>query len=175
VPKEAWNPECLVPSVKHGGGSVLIWAAISWYCAGPIIALNGWITASDYMDILGNQVHAVVQMLFPDNEAVVQDDSSPIQSQKCSFLDWGAWICTLTSSSASTIARFNYHQFTVVSFREYGEKQIPSSIISQANIRFSTWRVVQYSPRDYSECMWICSKKDTNYYSKMVIQLRINK
>jgi len=174
VPKEAWNPECLVPSVKHGGGSVMIWVAISWYCAGPINALNGRITASGYIDILGNQVHAVVQMLFPDS-AVFQDDISPIHSQKCSFLDWGAWICTSTSSSANTIARFNYHQITVVSFREYSEKQIPSSIISQVNTRCSTWRVVPYSTRDYSERMWIYSKEDTNYYSKMVVQFHVNK
>jgi hypothetical protein len=72
VPKEVWNPECLVPTVKHGGGSVMIWAAISWYCAGPIITLNGRITASDCMDILGNQVHAMVQMMFPDNDAIFQ-------------------------------------------------------------------------------------------------------
>jgi hypothetical protein len=31
TPKEAYNPECLVPTVKHGGGSVMVWAAISWY------------------------------------------------------------------------------------------------------------------------------------------------
>jgi transposase len=29
TPKEAYNLECLVPTVKHGGGSVMIWAAIS--------------------------------------------------------------------------------------------------------------------------------------------------
>jgi len=40
--------------VKRGGGSVMIWAAVSWYCAGPIIALNGRITASDYVDSLSN-------------------------------------------------------------------------------------------------------------------------
>ena len=68
--QEAYNPECLVPNVKHGGGSVIISAAISWYSAGPIITLNGWITASDYMDILGNQVHPVVPMLFPNNDAI---------------------------------------------------------------------------------------------------------
>jgi hypothetical protein len=41
MPKEAYNPECLVPTVKQGGGSVMIWAAISWYSTGPIITLNG--------------------------------------------------------------------------------------------------------------------------------------
>jgi len=40
-PKEAYNLECLVPTVEHGSGSVMIWAAISWYSAGPIITLNG--------------------------------------------------------------------------------------------------------------------------------------
>jgi hypothetical protein len=30
-----------------------------------------------------------------------------------------------SSSQASTVARFKYHQITVISFREYSEKQIP--------------------------------------------------
>jgi hypothetical protein len=34
TPKGAYNPECLVPTVKHGGASMMVWAAISWakYC-----------------------------------------------------------------------------------------------------------------------------------------------
>jgi hypothetical protein len=31
TPKEAYNLECLVPTMKHGGGCVMVWAAISWY------------------------------------------------------------------------------------------------------------------------------------------------
>jgi hypothetical protein len=45
----------------------MIWAALSWYAAGPIITLNGQITAGDYMLILGNDV-------------VFQDDNSPIHT-----------------------------------------------------------------------------------------------
>jgi len=33
--------------VKHGDGSVMIWTAISWYSAGPVITLSGPIAARD--------------------------------------------------------------------------------------------------------------------------------
>jgi len=44
--------------------------------------MNGRITASDYMDIVGNQVHPVVQMLFPYIDAVFQDDSWHIHTAR---------------------------------------------------------------------------------------------
>jgi hypothetical protein len=31
TPKEAYSPESRVSTVKHGGDSVTVWAAISWY------------------------------------------------------------------------------------------------------------------------------------------------
>ena len=74
-------------------------------------------------------------------------------SQKCSVLVWGAWRYTSASSLASTLTHLKHHRTTVVSFREQGEKQIPS-IISQATRR----RVVQYFTRDYS----VYSKKNTS-------------
>jgi hypothetical protein len=53
TPKEACKPECLVATVEHGSGTVIIWTATSSYYAGPIITLHGRTTASDYVDILG--------------------------------------------------------------------------------------------------------------------------
>jgi hypothetical protein len=50
--------------VKEGGGFVMVWAAISWCSVGPITTLHGWITASEYVDRLDNQVHPMIQMLF---------------------------------------------------------------------------------------------------------------
>jgi hypothetical protein len=63
-----------------GSRSVVIQAAISWYPAGPIITLNGQITAIDYMVILGNPVHPMVQMVFSNNDAIFQDDNSLIHT-----------------------------------------------------------------------------------------------
>ena len=47
------------------------------YSAGPVQTLNGRITASDYVDILGSQVCPMVQVLFPNNDAIFQDDNLP--------------------------------------------------------------------------------------------------
>ena len=52
------------------------------YFAGPVLTLNGQITASNYMDILGSQVHRLVQVLFPNNDAVFQDNDSPIHTAR---------------------------------------------------------------------------------------------
>ena len=41
IPNDAYTSECLATTVKQGGRSVMIWAAISLYSAGPIITLNG--------------------------------------------------------------------------------------------------------------------------------------
>jgi hypothetical protein len=80
TPKEASNPECLVPTVKHGGGYVTFWAEILWYYVGLNINFHGQIIAKEYVDRLGNQVHPVTQTLFPNNDAVFQDDNAHIHT-----------------------------------------------------------------------------------------------
>ena len=161
MPKEAYNPECLIPTVKHGGRSVMIWAAISRYSAGPIITLNGWIAGSDYVDTLGKQVHPMFQLFFPNNDVIFLHYNWPIHTAR-SVRSWFEHEDALPKSFlASTMTRLKYHLTSVVSFRGYGEKQIPSSMISQATRWCSSWRAVQYSTTDYSEHIWVYSKKDT--------------
>lgn len=80
TPSQAYDTDCLLPRVKHGGGSVMIWAAISWYSTGPMVTLHGRITAKDYVTILGDQVHPMVQYLFPNGDAVFQDDRAPVHT-----------------------------------------------------------------------------------------------
>jgi hypothetical protein len=80
TPKEAYSAEYLVPAVKHWEGAVIVWAAISWYCVGPIITLHGQTTAREYVDRLCNQVHPMIQTLFLNNDLVLQDDNAPIHT-----------------------------------------------------------------------------------------------
>jgi len=134
-----------------------IWAAISWYSAGPIITLKGWLTSSDYVGIIVNQIVSWNDAIF-FRWQVAHTYSRIVHSwfeehvDALHHLPWPAQSPDL------------YLRTTVVSFRGYGEKQIPSSLISPATRRCSPWRVVQYSVRDYSELLyiWVYSKEDAN-------------
>ena len=49
-------PECIVPTVKFGGGGVLVWGCFSWYGLGPLHVVPDKYNADAYMNILDNQV-----------------------------------------------------------------------------------------------------------------------
>jgi hypothetical protein len=53
---------------------------------GPIITLLGQITAVEYVERLGNEVHVMIQTLFPYNDAVFQNDNAPTHSWNCSVI-----------------------------------------------------------------------------------------
>jgi hypothetical protein len=50
------------------------------YSVGPIITFHGRITAREYVDRVVNHVHLGIQTLFPNNDAVFQDDNAPIHT-----------------------------------------------------------------------------------------------
>jgi hypothetical protein len=50
------------------------------YSAGHIIALYGRITAREYMDRLGNQVHPMIQTLFSNNDALFKEYNTHIHT-----------------------------------------------------------------------------------------------
>jgi hypothetical protein len=53
---------------------------VAQYSVGPILALHDRITAREYVDRLGNQVHPMIQTLFPNSDAVFQDGSASLHT-----------------------------------------------------------------------------------------------
>jgi hypothetical protein len=88
TPREVYNPECLIPTVKHSGRFYdgLSSNIVVQHSVGPIITLNGRITLREYMDRLGNQAYPMIQTLFPNNYAVFQIDNADSQSWNCSVM-----------------------------------------------------------------------------------------
>ncbi|GBM40850.1 Transposable element Tc1 transposase [Araneus ventricosus] len=68
TPSQPYNTDCLLPRVKHGRGSVMVLSAITWFSVGPMITLQGYIKAKEYVNILADQVHSMVQALFPNSD-----------------------------------------------------------------------------------------------------------
>ncbi|GFV79222.1 DDE_3 domain-containing protein [Trichonephila clavipes] len=58
----------------------MIWAKVSWFSAGPILTLKETITGEKYREIFANQIHPMMQSLFPVSDGVFQDDNAPIHA-----------------------------------------------------------------------------------------------
>lgn len=80
---EAYNVDCLKPTVQHGGGSSMAWGVISWNSLGLINILKGKVIAQKYLDILSDRLHPTVQTLFPDGDAIFQKNNVPVHIARC--------------------------------------------------------------------------------------------
>lgn len=78
---EAYNPDCLHPTIKHGGGSVLVWGCISSSGVGDLIRIDGKLTGERYVEIL--RQHAIPSgMRLIGNNFILQQDNDPKHSSR---------------------------------------------------------------------------------------------
>ena len=99
------------------------------------------------MDILGSQVHPLVQVLFPNNEAIFQVDNSSVHAAR----SVQSWFEKREDALEHLLWLAQLPNLNIVeplwSVLESRVRSRFPSIISQATRR----RVVQYSTRDYSD------------------------
>ena len=72
-PGEEYKDKCVLPTVKHGGGSVMVWGCMSAAGTGELQFIEGTMNANIYCDILKQSMIPSLQRL--DRRVVFQHDN----------------------------------------------------------------------------------------------------
>uniref|UniRef100_A0A7I4YEL3 Paired domain-containing protein n=1 Tax=Haemonchus contortus TaxID=6289 RepID=A0A7I4YEL3_HAECO len=91
------DPEYQIPTVKHGGGSVMLWGCFSLSGVGPLVRIQGNMNSAQYRDILENVMLAFANQNLPTRR-ILKHDNDPkhtsrlvtdfLQSKEISVMEW---------------------------------------------------------------------------------------
>ena len=74
---EEYNPKNTIPTVKHGGGSIMLWGCFSAHGTGRVHCIKERMTGAVYCEILGNNLLPSVRALKMGRGWVFQHDNDP--------------------------------------------------------------------------------------------------
>lgn len=66
----------MVPTVKHGGGSVMVWGCFSRDCVGPLVRINGIMDSKYYLEIIKEHMLTHAKTKMPRGW-IFQQDNDP--------------------------------------------------------------------------------------------------
>jgi len=79
---EEYQERHLQQTVKHGGGSIMIWGCFAWSGVGNLVKITGILTANMYIDILRENLEASLLQVGLENNFVFQQDNDPKHKAK---------------------------------------------------------------------------------------------
>jgi DDE superfamily endonuclease/Transposase len=80
--QEKYDPKCLTPTFKSGQESVMVWGCFTKYKLGPLVRLEGKITAAVYIEILKDNLIPFINNLTDKDKYSFQEDNAPIHTAK---------------------------------------------------------------------------------------------
>lgn len=87
TPHEEFEPNCTVPTVKHGGGSVMIWGCFTQRGVGNLCILDRIMDRFYYREILERNLLPSIEQLSLQNQCIFMHDNDPKHTSKL-IKDW---------------------------------------------------------------------------------------
>jgi hypothetical protein len=81
-PHEEYSMECTVPTVKHGGGSIMVWGSIAGSGVGNLVFIDGIMDQYVYKNILEENLLQSADKLCIADEFWFQQDNDPKHKSK---------------------------------------------------------------------------------------------
>ena len=79
---EACKPKNIIPTVKHRGGSIMLWGCFAAGGTGALHKIDGFMRKENYMDILKQHLKTSVRKLKLGRKWVFQMDNDPKHTSK---------------------------------------------------------------------------------------------
>ena len=79
---EAYNPKNTVPTVKHGGGNIMLWGCFSSQGTGNLVKVPGIMKKENYIQILDENLKESAEKLHPGENWKFQHDNDPKHTAK---------------------------------------------------------------------------------------------
>ncbi|CAM4725053.1 unnamed protein product [Leuciscus chuanchicus] len=87
---DEYHPKNTIPTVKHGGGSIMLWGCFSAHGTGRLHCIKERMTGAMYCEILGNNLLPSVRALKMGRGWVFQHDNDPKHTARITK----EWLCT---------------------------------------------------------------------------------
>jgi transposase len=81
-PHEKYDVGCLIPTFKSGQQGVMVWGCFMKDKLGPLVKLEGRITATVYIDVLKNHLLPFLDDLDDQENYFFQEDNAPIHTAR---------------------------------------------------------------------------------------------
>lgn len=79
---KAFNDKCVIKTIKHGGGSVMVWGCMAASGVGNLVFIESTMKKEDYLKILQQNVAPSVEKLGLTRSWTFQQDNDPKHSSK---------------------------------------------------------------------------------------------
>jgi len=75
--KLVWRNQNLAPTVRHGGGGVMVWGCMAASVVGNLVFIESTMDHKRYINILGENIHQSATKLGLEDDFWFQQDNDP--------------------------------------------------------------------------------------------------